>query len=273
MTTTRYLQRPGGRIAYDDSGGTGPLLVAAPGIGDSRRVYRHLVPLLTAAGLRVATMDLRGQGESTTGWDDLSDRAVASDYLALVEELGGGPAVLVGNSLSCASAVLATTEAPDRVAGIALIGPFVRPVPLKWWQAMAFKVMLAPPWGRRAWMSYYRKKLYPGPQPPDLDEYTEALAENLAEKGRMADFRRLAADDHAESGRRLGDVDRPALVVMGTADPDFPDPVAEARHLGEVLGAEVLLVEGSGHYPQADSPEVVAPAIVALVERAGDPST
>jgi pimeloyl-ACP methyl ester carboxylesterase len=56
---------------------------------------------------------------------------------------------------------------------------------------------------------------------------------------------------------------------MGTADPDFPDPVAEANELAEIMGAEVVWSEGSGHYPQAETPALVADAIVALVKKSG----
>src|SRR5690349_11077388 len=41
---TSYLDRPGGRIAYDDSGGTGPLVIAVPSMGDLRQEYRFLRP-------------------------------------------------------------------------------------------------------------------------------------------------------------------------------------------------------------------------------------
>ncbi|MBT8197997.1 MAG: alpha/beta hydrolase, partial [Acidimicrobiia bacterium] len=185
--------------------------------------------------------------------------------LALIDHLDSGPATLIGNSKSCASAVIAATTAPDKVKAIAVIGPFVRVVPMKLWQKAAFAAMLAPPWGRAAWVSYYRKNLYPGPTPPDLDAYSKALSENLGERGRMAAFRKLAGDNHAESGQRLADVTQPALVVMGTADPDFPDADAEARDVAGILGAELVFVPDSGHYPQADSPDVVAPAIIDLV--------
>jgi pimeloyl-ACP methyl ester carboxylesterase len=262
MSNTKLLERTGGQIAYDDAGGDGPLVIAAPGMGDTRRVYRHLTPLLGEAGLRVATFDLRGVGESSVGWEDLSDVAVASDYLALIDELDSGPAVLIGNSLSCASSVIAATEAPDKVRGIVLLGPFVRDIPTKWWQKASFAAGLTPPWGRRVWVSYYSSKLYPGPKPPDHQEYVAALADNLAEPGRFSSFRTIAPNSHAESGRRLAQVSQPTLVIMGTADPDFPDPIAEAQHLGSVFGSEPLLVEGSGHYPQADSPQAIAPAIV-----------
>jgi len=266
--TTRFLDRPGGRISYDDNGVDGPLVVAAPGMGDIRHSYRHLREGLAAAGIRFVTMDVRGMGESSVDWSDLSDAAVASDYLALVDELGGGPAVLVGNSLSCASSVIAATDAPDKVCGVMLLGPFVRNVPMAWRQKAAFGAMLSPPWGRSMWVSYYRKSLYPGPQPPDHDAYVSTLSDNLREPGRHAAFRATSTNSHAESGRRIGSVDQPVVVVMGTADPDFPDPAVEAAEVGEVMNAEVVMSDGSGHYPQADNPTLVVDALVKLVRQA-----
>lgn len=111
--TTQYLDRPDGRLSYDDNGVDGPLVIAAPGMGDMRHVYRHIRHDLAEAGIRFVTMDLRGMGDSSTEWKQLDDAAVASDYLALIEELNAGPAVLVGNSLSCASAVLASHRRPE----------------------------------------------------------------------------------------------------------------------------------------------------------------
>lgn len=265
--TTQFLDRPAGRISYDDSGGDGPLVIAAPGMGDSRKVYRHIAPALAAAGVRLVTMDLRGIGESTVDWDDYSDSAVASDYLALIDELAAGPAVLVGNSLSCSSSVIAATDSPENVEGIVIIGPFVRNVPQKLWQKAAFHAMLTPPWGRSAWVSYYRNQMYPGPKPSDHDEYVDALSKNLSEPGRYASFRSLAFNSHAESEKRLTEVTQPSLVIMGTADPDFADPEAEASELGDILGADVVPSDGSGHYPQADNPDTVAPLIIDFVHR------
>ena len=265
--TTLYLDRPGGRLSYDDNGVEGPLVIAAPGMGDLRHVYRRIRDDVAQAGIRLVTMDLRGMGDSSTGWSQLDDAAVASDYLALIDHLDAGPAVLVGNSLSCASAVLAATDAPEEVSAIMLLGPFVRDVPQKWWQKAAFGAMLMPPWGRSAWVSYYRKNMYPGAKPPDFDEYVDALSQNLAEPGRFASFRTISGSSHAESGRRLDQVTQPTVVVMGTADPDFPDPVAEANQIAAIMNATVVWSEGSGHYPQAETPTLVANELIGLVDR------
>jgi pimeloyl-ACP methyl ester carboxylesterase len=53
---------------------------------------------------------------------------------------------------------------------------------------------------------------------------------------------------------------------MGEKDPDFKDPAAEARFVSERLGGEVLIVPGSGHYPHAEFPEIVSPAILRFLD-------
>lgn len=269
-TGMHILELPGGTLGFDDTGGDGRLIVAAPGMGDTRQVYRHLIPEIAARGLRIATMDLRGIGGSSVGWADFSDAAIGGDMLALVKYLDSGPAVLVGNSLTAASAVIAAVEAPDSVAGLVLIGPFARNVPQPWWQSALFHAMLSPPWGRKAWTSYYRNQMYPGTKPPDHDDYVAALNANLSEPDRYNSFHALAFNSHAESGAKLESVRCPSLVVMGTADPDFPDPEAEANELGRILGSDVVMVEGAGHYPQAQNPAEVAEAIAAFSATLGD---
>ena len=56
---------------------------------------------------------------------------------------------------------------------------------------------------------------------------------------------------------------------MGTLDPDFPDPVGEARWAAQAVGGDVLLVEEAGHYPLSQRPDVVAPAVLTFLERVG----
>jgi len=264
---TQFLEKNGGRIAYDDTGGSGPLFIAAPGMGDTRGVYRHLSPLLTRRGLRLVTFDLRGLGESSVEWPDYSDAAIATDYLSLLDHLGKPSAILIGNSKTASSVIIAGTDNPHSVSGLILLGPFAREVPIKWWQRLAFGFMLSGPWGRSVWASYYKRNLYPGNKPQDHEVYAAALSRNLAEPGRFRAFKEQAKDSHAESGARLGNVSQPSLIVMGTEDPDFPDARREAQELARIMKADLLLMEGSGHYPQADNLDMVAKAILDFVER------
>jgi pimeloyl-ACP methyl ester carboxylesterase len=257
---TRYLARPGGRIAYDVTG-TGRLVVGVPGMGDVRSIYRFLAPALVEAGYRVATMDLRGHGESDTTFEAYDDVAAGSDLLALVEELGEGPAILVGNSMGAGAAAWAAAEAPDQVAGLVLIGPFVRNAPVSRAGALAFRLALLRPWGPAAWQAWYRK-LYPGRAPADLAAHQARIRESLRRPGAWNAFARTTHTTHAPVEARLGSVSAPTLVVMGDADPDFKDASAEAAWVADTLHGRAVIVPGAGHYPHAEYPEIVTPAVI-----------
>lgn len=263
--TTHHLPRPDGRIAYDDRG-SGPLVVCLPGMGDLRSEYRLLAPLLLAAGFRVVTMDLRGHGESDTGFEDHERTTVGDDLVSLLEHLDAGPAHLVGTSFGAAAVVWAATEVPARVASTTLIGPFVRDLPASPLQAAALRLLLRRPWGVRFWSWWYGSKLHPGATPPDHAAHLAAVRANLAEPGRLEAVAAMARAGCEQVDRRLAEIAVPTLVVMGTADPDFPDPGAEAQAIAERTRGEVLLVEGSGHYPHVDAPEATGEAIARFLQ-------
>lgn len=262
-----FLEGAGGRIAYD-SAGLGPLVVAAPGMGDLRSVYRFLAPALVEAGYRVVTMDLRGHGDSDATFDDYGSVPTGADLLALIGELGGGPAYIIGNSMSAGSAVWAAAESPDLIAGLVLTGPFVRDPSGSRVAALAFRMALMKPWGPRAWRSWY-KRLYPGLRPPDLESHLARIDESMARRGHWQAFKQTARTSHAQAEARLDRVDTPTLVIMGDHDPDFPEPHAEATFVAERLRGDVLMVPGAGHYPQAEYPDVVIPAVIEFLGRRG----
>ncbi|HET9110429.1 MAG TPA: alpha/beta hydrolase [Ktedonobacterales bacterium] len=266
--TTRFLDVPGGRLAYDDQG-AGQVVICVPGMGDIRAEYRFLTPQLLDAGYRVVTLDIRGHGESSVRWPEYSAAAVARDVIALARTLDSGPVVIVGTSLAAGTAVCAAADAPELVAGILLISPFARNTqPL--WRAGLMSAALAPlfsgPWGSGMWIRYLRT-LYPTARPSDFEAYLRRVETNMREPGRLAALRGYLAANQTASGERLGRVNVPALVIMGTKDRDFPSPEAEARQIAASLGrpAEMRMVEGAGHYPHAEAPEVVGPLIVAFL--------
>ena len=124
---TEQLSIGGNTIAYDLTG-QGPLVVLAHGIGDSRHSYRFLAPALAAAGYRVANVDIRGCGDSSLGWDGYSRTDIAGDLVALVRHLGG-PAVIIGQSISGGAATIAAATAPELITGVIELAPFTRKQP------------------------------------------------------------------------------------------------------------------------------------------------
>jgi pimeloyl-ACP methyl ester carboxylesterase len=276
-TTTRQasleslLDRPGGRIAYTDAG-NGPLVVMAPSLGDLKEEYRFIVPQLVAAGYRVVTMDIRGHGRSSTGWDDYTCAAQGGDMLALVRHLNAGKATLIGTSMAAGSAAWAAAEMPDAISGLVLIAPFARNVPTAAWKRALFALLIrtafAGPWAPAAWGAYYAS-LYPAAKPADFDAYKAALVANLREPGRMAAVQAMMRTDRSDVEPRLAQIQAKTLVVMGTKDPDFDDPAAEAQTLAKIVRGQISMIAGAGHYPHAEMPDVTGAAIVSfLAERA-----
>lgn len=267
--TTQFLTVGTGRIAFDDTGGDGPLVLAIPGMGDLRAEYRHLAPMLRDAGIRLVTMDVRGFGETSPGWDDYSTRAIGGDALALVAHLDADRAVILGNSFAAGAALWAAKDAPERIGGVVLLGPIVRDLDLSPQMMALFGVGFGGPWQTEFWMAYW-DSLFPTRKPADHAEARDKLQRNLQEPGRMAALGAMLGLSKAETASILPDSRVPALVVMGTHDPDFPDATAEAGWLARQIGGETLIVPGAGHYPHAEMPEDVAPRILAFVRRLTD---
>ena len=139
-----FLAVPGGRLAYSDVG-SGPLIIAVPGMGDLRSTYRFLAPRLAGAGFRVVTLDVRGHGASSVSWDDYSVGAVAADILHLIRDLNAGPAHVIGNSMAAGAAVIAAAREPQAIRSLTLVGPFVRDVMPAWLASAVFGSLLAGP--------------------------------------------------------------------------------------------------------------------------------
>jgi pimeloyl-ACP methyl ester carboxylesterase len=259
-----YLERPTGRIAYSLSG-TGPLVVCIPGMGDVRSVYRLLGTALAEAGFQVAAMDLRGHGDSDVTFDSYDDIGAGSDLIALTEHLGG-PAILIGNSMGAGAACWAAAEAPALTAGLVLLGPFVRDRKGDMLGKIVLRLALLRPWGPAAWNAYF-KKLYPSRREAGYEAHFAEIGDSLRKPGYWEAFHKTTRTSHDAAEASLGKVQVPTLIVMGDKDPDFPDPEAEARWIAEQLHGKVLMVPGAGHYPQAEFPEVVSPAVVEFVRR------
>lgn len=266
---TRWLERPEGRLAYEVRG-EGPLVVCAHGMGDQRGQFRALAPALVDAGYRVALLDLRGHGESDATFTDHGPVAVGSDLLALLEA-EGGRGVIVANSAAAASAIWAAAEAPDRVAGLALLGPVARdgahdrPMPAAVQRLLGW--ILSGPWGPALWLRFY-DSLYKGGLPPDHAAHRARIRASLSDRRRLRALWDTGTLPKGACAARIGEVRAPSLVVMGSRDPDFADAPAEGAWLAEALGGRCEILEGVGHYPHLEQPEATARRVLALLEQA-----
>ena len=119
-------------------------------------------------------------------------------------------------------------------------------------------------WAPAAGQCYYTT-LDPPAQPSDFTAYNAALGKNLAEAGRLEALRQMLFAAKAAAEERLARVQAPVLVLMGSKDPDFKDPLAEAQFVADSLRGALHLIDGAGHYPQAEMPGVTAAHILSFI--------
>ena len=270
-----YLRIGTEKIAYDLSG-AGPLVVLAHGMGDSRHSYRFIVPELVAAGYRVANVDVRGCGDSSTGWKSYERTDIAGDLIALVRHLGG-PAVLVGQSISGGAATIAAANAPDDIAGIVELAPFTRKqsfdllgilrnTRVRRGTIELTKVMMSG--SLKGWLGYLDIAI--PAKPADWSEDRARVETALSQPERMAVLRTMLKTSPADAGAKLAGVRCPALVVEGSADPDWIDPGAEgSKIIGDIPGGlgELAVIDGAGHYLHREVPAKVLALVLPFLRR------
>jgi pimeloyl-ACP methyl ester carboxylesterase len=108
-----YLDLTQGRVWYDEQGSGDPLVLLHGGAVDSRFFEHNIGPL--ADHFRVIPTDLWGHGRSPDRDGPFSLGSFSTDIAALIEQVAGGPAHVLGHSIGAAVALDLTLRRPDLV--------------------------------------------------------------------------------------------------------------------------------------------------------------
>ncbi len=114
----------GGRVVYDDLGGSGKAMVLIHGLGGSKENWMLMAPQLAGRGYRVLVPDLAGFGATPLDGRESTletNRGIVDAVIAR----SGGPAVLVGHSMGGLVAMLQAVSRPASVARLVLLDPAV----------------------------------------------------------------------------------------------------------------------------------------------------
>jgi pimeloyl-ACP methyl ester carboxylesterase len=103
--------------------GTGPLALCLHGFPDSAHTWRHLLPVLAAAGFHAVAPFMRGYAPTAIPRDGCSVGALVADACELHDALGGDErAVLIGNDWGADAAYGAAAFAPERWRRVVTLG-------------------------------------------------------------------------------------------------------------------------------------------------------
>jgi pimeloyl-ACP methyl ester carboxylesterase len=254
--------------------GSGPAVLLVHGLNGFKEGWGGLPEALAASGLRAVAVDLPGFG-GTPGLVRTTPEGLARAIEPLMADLA--PVHLVAHSLGTQVAMLAAAERPERVAGLALLAPWVLARPRRLPPRTISDVLQLPVVGRplarlliaRARRSPERRRdafLSTVGDPAALtgDPGMAALLEDASARLATGNLRAIA--DWGAAGLGLdvrplaGRVRGPALVAVGTLDRVTPPP--GARWLADALpDGRLLELGGVGHFPHLEAPGEVAAAI------------
>jgi pimeloyl-ACP methyl ester carboxylesterase len=199
--TLGHLESGGARLAWRRNPGRGPTLLWLGGFRSemSGTKASALADWAEGAGRDFLRFDYFGHGVSDGAFDDGTITRWREDALAIIDQLTGGPVVLVGSSMGGWLACLAALARPDRIAGLLLIAP----------AADFTERLMKPELGREALAEIRRKGVWRRPSEYDPEGYP--ITRGLLEDG-------------ARWSILLGPIpiEAPARILQGGADPDVP---------------------------------------------------
>ncbi len=286
FTTARTWNWRGFPLTYQNCGETGPAVVLVHGFGASWGHWRKNLPVL-GESCRCYALDLLGFGGSakpTPGETiEYTFETWGQQVADFCREVVGSPAFLVGNSIGCIVAMQTAVDYPEVALGVAAINCSLRllherkQAGLPWYRRMGapivqqilnnkwignlfFQQLAKPKVVRKILLQAYRRS------EAVTDELVDLLMKPAADSGAADVF--LAFTRYSQGPLPedlLPRLSCPTVLLWGTEDPW--EPVAMGRELANFPTVEKFIpLEGLGHCPQDEAPEVVNPILQEWIE-------
>jgi len=271
--THRWVEGRGLRFHVAEAGAGDDPVLLLHGWPQHWYEWRHLMPALAEDGRRALAMDLRGFGWSDAPRHGYEKENLASDVLAVLDELGLERVKLVGHDWGGWIGFLLCLRAPerfDRYLALNIPTPWIqirKALPHSW-RLVYQQVILAP------WIGYFahRSKRFVrmalragGADPRFWDERTLSIfADNLAEPSRakaavqmyrVFNLRELVPILRGRYADRRLTV--PTRMLFGTDDAAIHTDLL-AGYEAHVDDMEIEFVPDCGHFIADERPDLVA---------------
>ena len=268
-------------ISYQHQGDSGPPVILVHGFGASWGHWRKNIPVL-GQSCRCYAIDLIGFGGSakpTPGPEiEYTFPTWAEQLGAFCREVVGSPAFLVGNSIGCIVAMQTAVTYPDLALGVASLNFSLRLLHERkrgdwpWYRNLGstamqkilgnklignlfFSLIARPQVVRNILLQAYCR------QEAVTDELVNMLLQPAAEKGAVDVFLAFTRYSQGPLPEDLLPLLRcPTVILWGAEDPW--EPIEMAREFANLPTVDKFIpLEGLGHCPQDEAPEVVNPIL------------
>lgn len=270
-------------VEVTEAGVGGFPLMLLHGFTGSREDFVDWFDELAAAGWHVVAPDHRGHGGSQKPDDEeaYSLATLASDAVALADQLGWDEFVLLGHSMGGMVAQLVAIEAPERVAALVLMDTAHGPLPLDHEQ-VALGAQAARELGMEWLAQYFAAN--PSPLATEADERVRRERPGYVEFGERkflasspAMYASLLFELVHQEDRlhQLAEVTVPTLVLVGEQDAMFI-PFSQ-RMAATMPAGRLKVIPDAGHSPQFESPDAwwdaLSSFLAELADHASGPAT
>jgi len=234
-------------LFYTVSRRGGPALILIHGAGGSHLHWP--AALRRMPGATVYAVDLPGHGRSEgPGREHIED--YVADIVRFMDAVGVSRGVLVGHSMGGAIAQMTALMAPERVAGLVLVGTGAR---LRVAPALLDGILQ----DARGALALITEWAWGPEADPAMVARGRQMMARVNPRVVWGDF---AACDRFDIRERVEEITAPTLVITGSEDrmtlPRFGQWLAE-----RIPGARFVLVEGAGHMVMLEKPDQVASAV------------
>jgi pimeloyl-ACP methyl ester carboxylesterase len=251
QNTIVIAELPGARLWFEDSGGAGPVVVLLHAGTGSCRMWRHQVPALAGAGLRVIAYDRRGHGRT-----EANEAGVAAeDLAALLAHLRIASAHLVGTAAGAIVALDFALSQPQRVRRLVLANTHGG---LQDDDYLALQKRLRPSPQFDA-LPAEVKELGPSYRAADPEGVKRWLA--LEREARHKGIGTLPATAQRITSGSLAKLAMPVLLLTGDADLYMPPPVLRLL-AAKIPRARAAVIAEAGHSAYWEQPDAFNRAVL-----------
>ena len=259
------------------------------GLGGSATNWTDLADLLSRPAVRRGGRPARLRPVRAGARPDYTVAGHARTVIAYLEQRGGEPVHLFGNSLGGAVTVLVAALRPDLVRTLTLVSPAMPSLRPRRGSDVTLPLLLLPGLGRLVQRRLdtlpperraraVLELCFGDPSVVPDNRFAEAVEEVVRRRGLpwamdafTASLRGIAwsyaAPGAGSLWRQAARIQAPTLVVWGDQDKVVSAALAP-RTAATIPDARLLLLPRIGHVAQMEVPEVVARAVVALLEDA-----
>ncbi len=230
-----------------------PAVFLLHGLGADGSSWTLQLPALTGAEFRPIAPDTPGFGASPYDGHGWSIRRVAGRMAELLEELGTGPAHVVGLSMGGVIAQQFALDFPRLTRKLVLVSTFsvLRPENFGGWWYFTRRAVAVLTLGPRAQARLVAQRIFPEPRDAPL---REMLLEVVSGADPRAYCKAMLSLGLFDSRKRLEQIKIPTLVVTGAQDTTIV-PARQRLLVDGIPGARQVVISQAGHAVPLDQAE------------------